>query len=144
MKFLREMRRAGSLRAASSGGREREAGLERHVGLAAHVVVVLDAALGRQPVVVPAHRVEDVQAAHALVAREHVRLGVAEDVADVERPRHGGRRRVDHEGGLWLASSKRWIPHSLQSRSHFSSAGFASKCGPRAEGSMVTITVSST
>jgi hypothetical protein len=78
------------------GHLEREAGLERHVRLAAHVEVVLHPPLGRQAVVVPAHRVEHVPAAHALVAREHVRLRVAEHVADVERAGHGRRRGVDH------------------------------------------------
>ncbi len=70
----------------------------RHSRLAADVEVVLHPALGGQAVVVPAHRVEDVPPAHPLVAREHVRLRVAEDVAHVQRARHGGRRSVDHEG----------------------------------------------
>ena len=85
------------------GHRQHQPGLEGDVGLAAHVVVVLDPALGRQPVVVPAHRVEHVLAAHALVAREHVRLRVAEHVADVERSRHRGRRGVDHERRAGIA-----------------------------------------
>jgi hypothetical protein len=77
---------------------EAEVGLVVGVGVAAHVVVVLHAPLGREPVVVPPHGVEDVAAAHALVAGDDVGVRVAEDVADVERPRHGGRRRVDDEG----------------------------------------------
>jgi hypothetical protein len=60
------------------------------------VEVVLHAPFGRQAVVVPAHRVEHVPAAHALIAREHVRLRVAEDVPDVKRPGDRRRRRVDH------------------------------------------------
>ena len=52
---------------------------------AAHAEVVLDAAFGRQAVVVPAHRVEDLEPAHALVARDAVGVGVAEDVTDVQR-----------------------------------------------------------
>ena len=69
--------------------------LVRHVRLALHVEVVLDPALGRQAVVVPAHRVEHVLPAHAVVAREHVRLRVAEHVPDVQRAGNGRRRRVD-------------------------------------------------
>ena len=69
----------------------------------AHAVVVLHAALGRQAVVVPAHRVEHVVAAHALVACDHVGVGVAEDVADVQGAGHGGRRGVDRVHGLAVA-----------------------------------------
>src|SRR5699024_5263897 len=66
-------------------------------GGAAHAIVVLGAALGGQPVVVPAQRIEHVLAAHALVAHDHVRLRVAEHVADVQRARGRGRRGVDAE-----------------------------------------------
>ena len=68
--------------------------------VAAHAVVVLHAALGRQAVVVPAHRVEHRLAAHALVAHLHVGVRVAEHVADVQAS--GGRRRgsVDGEDAL--------------------------------------------
>ncbi len=69
-------------------------------GVAAHPVVVLDAALSGQAVVVPAHRVEDGLAAHALEAGDRVGVGVAEHVAHVQRPAHGGRRRVDGEHAL--------------------------------------------
>ena len=37
-------------------------------------------------------------------------------------------------------ASNAWVPHSLQRRPHFSSAAFGSKCWPRADGSIVTIT----
>ena len=66
-------------------------------GIAAHVEQVLHAALGGHAVVVPAHRVEDVAAAHALEARHHVGLAEAERVADVERARDRERRRVHRE-----------------------------------------------
>ncbi len=71
------------------------AGVVRGGGVAAHTVVVLHAALGGQAVVVPAHGVEDVLAGHALVARQDVRLGVGEHVADVQRTRRRGRGSVD-------------------------------------------------
>ena len=76
-------------------GRRRERRVVRQRGVAAHAVVVLHAALGRQAVVVPAHRVEDRLAAHALEARHDVGVRVGEHVADVERPAHRRRRRVD-------------------------------------------------
>src|SRR5690606_25788151 len=69
---------------------------------AAHAVVVLDALLGRQPVVVPADRVEHVEAGHPLVARHAVGVRVREDVAHVQRA--GGCRRGSVDGehvGPW-------------------------------------------
>ncbi len=57
----------------------------------------LDAALDVEAVVVPAHRVEDLLAAHALVAGDEVGVRVAEDVPGVQRAAHRGRRRVDGE-----------------------------------------------
>ena len=63
--------------------------------LAAHAVEVLDAPFGGQPVVVPAHRVEDVLAAHPLVASDQIGVGVAENVADVQRTGHRGRGSID-------------------------------------------------
>ncbi len=71
-----------------------DVGLRR---IAAHTEVVLDPAFGRQPVVVPAHRVEHPLAAHALEASDGVGVGVAEHVAHVERAGHRGRRGVDRE-----------------------------------------------
>ena len=65
--------------------------------IAADAVVVLDAPLRRQTVVVPAHRVEDLLAGHALVAGDRVGVGVAEHVAHVQRAADGGRRCVDRE-----------------------------------------------
>jgi hypothetical protein len=66
---------------------------ERRV--AADAEVVLHPPLGRQPVVVPAHGVEHGLAAHPLEPRDQVGVGVGEDVPDVQRPAHGGRRGVD-------------------------------------------------
>src|SRR5690606_32160556 len=57
----------------------------------------LDAALDVEPVVVPAHGVEDLLAPHALVPGDGVGVGVGADVARVQRARHGRRRRVDRE-----------------------------------------------
>jgi hypothetical protein len=85
----------GLVRAALLRGREVRVVGQR--GIAAHAVVVLGAALGGQAVVVPAQRVEAVLAAHALVAHDHVRLRVAEHVADVQRARGRRRRGVDAE-----------------------------------------------
>ena len=63
--------------------------------IAADAVVILHAALGRQAVVVPPHRVEHRLAAHPLEARNEVGVRVREDVADVQRAADGRRRRVD-------------------------------------------------
>ena len=46
---------------------------------------------------VPAHRVEDGAAAHAVEARDEVHVRVAEHVTDVQAARGGGRGRVDGE-----------------------------------------------
>ena len=78
-------------------GRRLEVGVERQRRVAADAEEVLDAPLGGQAVVVPADRVEDVAAAHPLVAGDGVGVGVAEDVSDVQRAGDGGRRRVDRE-----------------------------------------------
>ncbi|CAB4858439.1 unannotated protein [freshwater metagenome] len=73
--------------------------LERRVvgqaRIASHAEVVLHPALSRQAVVVPAHGVEHLEAAHALVARHAVGVGVREHVAHVQRPAHGRRGSVD-------------------------------------------------
>src|SRR5690606_27915157 len=60
-------------------------------------VVVLDATLRGQAVVVPSHRVEDLLARHAPVARVGVGLYVPECRSHVQRPGDGGRWRVDGE-----------------------------------------------
>jgi hypothetical protein len=75
-------------------------GLVGDVRFAADVKEVLHAPLGRQPVIVPTHRIEDVLAAHAPETHDHVGLRVREHVAHVQRARHGGRRRIDDEGLL--------------------------------------------
>ena len=77
--------------------RQLQARLVGVVRIAAHVEVVLHPPLGGQAVVVPPHGVEHLFTEHALVAGDHVGLGVAEHVADVQRPGHRGRRRVHHE-----------------------------------------------
>ena len=90
------------------GGR-REVGVVGDRRVAAHAEVVLHAPLGRQAVVVPAHRVEDRLAAHPLVAGDGVGVRVGEDVPDVQRAADGRRRGVDREHPLarGAARSKR-------------------------------------
>ena len=68
-----------------------------HRRVAAHAEVVLHPALGGQPVVVPAHRVEDRPPPHPLVAGDEVGVRVAEHVPHVQRPADRRRRRVDRE-----------------------------------------------
>ena len=75
--------------------RRRTPGSVRQRRIAANTVVVLHPALGRQSVVVPAHRIEDGLAPHALESRDDVGVGVREHVTDVERPADGRRRRID-------------------------------------------------
>ena len=75
--------------------RRGEVGVVRHSRVAPYAVVVLHPALGGQAVVVPADRVEDVLAAHPLVARDQVGVGVGEHVPDVQRARDRRRRGVD-------------------------------------------------
>ena len=75
--------------------RWREVGVVRQRRVAADAEEGLHPPLGRQAVVVPAHRIEHRLAAHALVARDQVGVGVAEDMADVQAAGHGRRRRVD-------------------------------------------------
>ena len=75
----------------------------------AHAVVVLHAALGGQAVVVPAHRVEHVIAAHALVACDHVGVRVGEHVTHVQRTGNGGRRGVDGVDGLTVAGVAEFV-----------------------------------
>ncbi len=77
--------------------RRLETGVVGERGIAAHPEVVLDPALGGEPVVVPAHGVEDGPAPHALEAGHRVGVGVGEHVADVQGTRHGGRWGVDGE-----------------------------------------------
>ena len=87
------------LRVGRLGGRL-EVGVVGHRRVAAHAVVVLHAPLGGQAVVVPAHRIEDLPAAHPLVARDRVGVRVGEHVADVQRAADRRRRRVDREDAL--------------------------------------------
>ena len=81
-------------------GRRGEVGVVRDRRVAADAVVVLHPALGRQAVVVPADRVEDLLAAHPLVAGDQVGVRVGEHVAHVQRTGHGGGRGVDGEHRL--------------------------------------------
>ena len=66
---------------------------ERRV--ASDAEVVLDAAFGRQAVVVPADRVEDLEPAHPLEPGDEVGVRVGHHVADVQRAARRRRRRVD-------------------------------------------------
>ena len=59
--------------------------------------VVLDAALGGESVVVPAHGIDDVPSSHSSVACDDVLVGVGEDVAGMERAAGSRRGRVDDE-----------------------------------------------
>jgi hypothetical protein len=63
--------------------------------IAPDAVDVLHPALGGQPVVVPAHRVEDGAAAHPLEPRDGIGVRVGEDVPHVQLARYGRRRGVD-------------------------------------------------
>ena len=67
------------------------------VWFSADAEVVLDAALGRESVVVPAHGVDDVPTGHAAVSCDDVLVGVGEDVTGMEGTAGGRRRRVDDE-----------------------------------------------
>src|SRR5262249_35987529 len=78
-------------------GRRLKVGIIGKCRITADAVVVLDPPLGRQAVVVPAHRIEDRTPAHPLIAGDDVRVGVAEDVPDVQGARYSWRRRVDGE-----------------------------------------------
>ena len=87
----------GSLAAlvAATLKRRSEAGHVWQVRVATNPVVVLHATLGRQPVVIPAHRVVNLETAHALEAGNHVGVGVTKDVAYVQRARSCRRRGVN-------------------------------------------------
>ena len=67
------------------------------VRLCTDAEVVLDAALGGESVVVPAHGVDDVPTGHASVSCDDVLVGVGEDVAGMEGAAGGRRWRVDDE-----------------------------------------------
>ena len=92
MKFCREIA-TGCFGSGVAGGSKSGVVRQRRVALDAEVV--LHPALGRQAVVVPAHRVEHGLAAHPLEAGDDVGVGVGEHVADVQRTAHGRRRGVD-------------------------------------------------
>ena len=77
--------------------RRREVGVVVLARVAADGVVVLHPPLGGQAVVVPADRVVDDLAGHALVADSGVGLRVAEHGAHVDRAGDRGRRGVDGE-----------------------------------------------
>ena len=84
--------------AAFERGREVRLIGERRV--AANAVVVLHATLGRQAVVIPAHRVKHFEPLHALVTSDTVGVRVAEDVTNVQRPRSRWRRGINREDGV--------------------------------------------
>ena len=89
----RERQRVLSCRRLEGIGVER--GVGRDAGIATNAEVVLDAALGGQPVVVPADRVEDLPASHPLEPRDEIGVRVRHHVTDVERTADRGRRGVD-------------------------------------------------
>src|SRR5579859_8092021 len=60
---------------------------------------LFDEALGGQAIVVEAHRIEDTLAAHPVVTRDYIGLGVGIAVADVKRAGDGQRWRVDGVDG---------------------------------------------
>ena len=64
--------------------RRSEASNVWQVRVATNPVVVLNATLGRQSVVIPAHRVVNLETAHALEAGNHVGVGIAKDVTYVK------------------------------------------------------------
>ena len=84
-----------------------EWGIEvRDVGLAwvaANTEVVLHAAFGGEPVVVPAHGIEDRLAGHPLIASDRVGVGVGEDVPHVQGAGDGRRGCVDGEDTVAVA-----------------------------------------
>jgi hypothetical protein len=80
--------------------RRGEVGVVGERRVAPDAVVVLDAAFGRETVVVPAHGVEDALAGHPLVAGDDVGVRVAEDVTDVQGSGCGRRRGVDRVDAL--------------------------------------------
>ena len=94
---LGRLTRRKSLRSFGGLSGATERGVVGDRGVADDAEVVLDPPLRRQAVVVPAHGVEDVLAAHPSVAGDRVGVGVAEHVADVQRARCGRRGRVDRE-----------------------------------------------
>ena len=73
--------------------------------------VVLHPALGRQPVVVPADRVEHFLAAHPLEPRDRVRVGEREDVPDVQRPADRQRGSVDGVDAIAAPGAVKLVLH---------------------------------
>ena len=78
-------------------GGDVERGNVREQRIAANAEVVLHSPLRREAVVVPPDRVEDLLAAHPLVASDQVGVRVRHHVPDVEAAAHGGWRCVDRE-----------------------------------------------
>ncbi len=82
---------------------------------------VLNPPLCRQAVIVPTHGIKDVDAPHALVARDQVRMGVGKDVTDVQGTGHGGRWRVDDKRvgarpGRVVVVDAELLPHGFEAR----------------------------
>ena len=74
--------------------------------VAGHVKIILHPPFRRQPVVIPSHRIENVQPLHAFVARDDIRVRIAENMPHVERAGHGRRRRVNHKR---LFARRGWV-----------------------------------
>ena len=87
--------------AARNRSAVRVTGLDHQIGVvgqrrvALNAEVVLHPTLGRQAVVVPAHRVENGTSAHAVEPGHRVDLQVAESGAQVEESADGRRRGID-------------------------------------------------
>ena len=75
--------------------RRSEVGVVGNVWVARDAEEVLYSTLGWQPVVVPAHRIKHLLAAHAPKTSNRVGVGVAKYVSHVQRTADGGWRRVD-------------------------------------------------
>ena len=74
-----------------------EVGVVGNVWVARDAEEVLYTTLGWQPVVVPAHRIKHLFAAHAPKTCNGVGVGVAKDVPHVQRAADGWWRRVDRK-----------------------------------------------
>jgi len=82
--LLDEVAASDRHRPVSRFWRWRELRIVRQRGVAPDAVVVLDPSLGGEPVVVPAHRIEDGLAAHAPEARDEIGVGVGIGAANVK------------------------------------------------------------
>ena len=61
----------------------------------AHAVIILNASLRGQTVVVPPHRIENVKPAHSLVTGDNVRVRIRKNMPHVKVSGHSRRRRIN-------------------------------------------------